>query len=162
MPKQKGFFGQTPRGSTCYDKVYGDVPFSWVYFLPEKSGAEYQFLKNLKQGNTLLENRPTFFIEHMTESENQKYYFKSGKVYIFMYKITENLRRHQILEKWRHRVSFSTKNSKAGCPFLPNFLKQVVTEIPKKCNTPAIYFKKYPLPGADFGKHTFWRRIMFF
>ena len=28
-------------GGTCYVGIYGDVPFSWVYLLPEKSRAEY-------------------------------------------------------------------------------------------------------------------------
>ena len=30
-------------GGTCYVGVPGDVPFSWVYFLPENSIAGYQF-----------------------------------------------------------------------------------------------------------------------
>ena len=31
------------RGGTCYVGVPGDVPFSWVHFLPENSKAGYQF-----------------------------------------------------------------------------------------------------------------------
>ena len=30
-------------GSTCYDGVLEDVPFSWAYFLPENSKAGYTF-----------------------------------------------------------------------------------------------------------------------
>ena len=53
---------------------------SWVYFLPENSGAECQFLRKiLMHGNILPGNRPNFFVEHMTKSQNQPYRFKSGK-----------------------------------------------------------------------------------
>ena len=53
---------------------------SWVYFLPKNSGAECQFLRKiLMHGNILLGNRPNFFVEHMTKSQNQPYRFKSGK-----------------------------------------------------------------------------------
>ena len=58
----------------------GNVPFSWIYFLPKNSGAECQFLRKiLMHGNILLGNRPNFFVEHMTKSQNQPYRFKSGK-----------------------------------------------------------------------------------
>ena len=35
--------------------------------------------KVIMQGNILQGNRPNFFIEHMTKSQNQPYRFKSGK-----------------------------------------------------------------------------------
>ena len=54
--------------------------FPGYIFLPKNSGAECQFLrKTLMHGNILLGNRPNFFIEHMTKSQNQPYRFKSGK-----------------------------------------------------------------------------------
>ena len=38
-------------GGTCYVGVPGDVPFLWVYFLPENSKAGYHFLlKNSEVG----------------------------------------------------------------------------------------------------------------
>ena len=67
-------------GGTCYVGVSRHVTFSWVYFLPKNSGAECQFLRKiLMHGNILLGNRPSFFVEHMTKSQNQPYCFKSGK-----------------------------------------------------------------------------------
>ena len=67
-------------GDTCYVGVPRHVPFSWVYFLPKNSGAECQFLRKiLMHGDILLGNRPNFFVEHMTKSQNQPYRFKSGK-----------------------------------------------------------------------------------
>ena len=69
-------------GNTCYVGVPRHVPFSWVYFLPKNSGAECQFLRKiLMHGNILLGNRPNFFVEHMTKSQNQPYRFKSGKIH---------------------------------------------------------------------------------
>ena len=35
--KESTIFAQNPGGGTCYVGVPGDVPFSWVYFLPENS-----------------------------------------------------------------------------------------------------------------------------
>ena len=85
------------------------------------------------QGNILLGNRPNFFVEHMTKSQNQPYHFKSGKKYISMGKITENVKtiefKCQILEKWHHRGSLLAKNTKAGRLFCSNFLKQSATKI---------------------------------
>ena len=72
--------GRDGGGDTCYVGVPRHVPFSWVYFLPKNSGAECQFLRKiLMHGNILLGNRPNFFVEHMTKSQNQPYRFKSGK-----------------------------------------------------------------------------------
>ena len=69
------------------------MPFSWVYLLPKNSGAECQFLRKiLMYGNILLGNRPNFFVEHMTKSQNQPYRFKSEK-YISMGKITDNVKK---------------------------------------------------------------------
>ena len=62
----------------CWGTQACDI--SWVYFLPKNSGAECQFLRKiLMHGNILLGNRPNFFVEHMTKSQNQPYRFKSGK-----------------------------------------------------------------------------------
>ena len=67
-------------GNACYVGVPRHVPFSWVYFLPKNSGAECQVLRKiLMHVNILLGNRPNFFVEHMTKSQNQQYRFKSGK-----------------------------------------------------------------------------------
>ena len=84
-------------------------------------------------GNILPGNRPNFFVEHMMKSQNQPYRFKSGKKYIFMRKIIDNVKKIefkcQILEKWHHRRSLLAKNTKAGHLFGSNFLKQSVTKI---------------------------------
>ena len=67
-------------GDTCYVGGTQACAISWVYFLPKNSGAECQFLRKiLMHGNILLGNRPNFFVEHMTKSQNQPYRFKSGK-----------------------------------------------------------------------------------
>ena len=82
------------RGGTCYVGVPGDVPFSWVYFLLGNSKAGYQFWRKiLKQGNILLGNRPNFFVERLTWSQNQSYCLKSRKISIN--KITENVGKFQ-------------------------------------------------------------------
>ena len=54
-------------------------------FLPENSKAGYySSIRILKQGHIFFGNRPNFFVEHMTESQNQLHYFKSGNIYIWM------------------------------------------------------------------------------
>ena len=77
------------------------------------------------QGNILLGKRPNFFVEHMTKSQNQPYRFKSGKKYISIDKITENVKtiefKCQFLEKWHHRGSLLAKNTKAGRLFVQIF-----------------------------------------
>ena len=61
-------------GDTCYVGVPGMCHF------PKNSGTECQFLRKiLMHGNILLGNRPNFFVEHMTKSQNQPYRFKTGK-----------------------------------------------------------------------------------
>ena len=117
--------------------------------LPKNSKVGYQFWRKiLKQGNILLGNRPNFFVERKTESQNQPYCLKSGKTYIAISKITENVGKFQNLgakfwKKWHHMVLLLAKNSKAVCLFRPNFLKQVVIEIQKN-GTPRKKFSKYP------------------
>ena len=110
------------------------MPFSWEYFLPKNSGAECQFLRNvLMHGDILLGNRPNFFVEHMTKSQNQPYRFKSGKDTFPWAKLLITPKKGefkcQILEKWQHRGSLLAKNTKAGRLFCSNFLKQSVTKI---------------------------------
>ena len=51
--------------------------------------------KILKQGNILLGNRPNAFVERMMLSQNQPYCLKSGKIYISISKITENVGKFQ-------------------------------------------------------------------
>ena len=46
--------------------------------------------------NILLGNCPDFYVEHVTKSQNQPYCFKSGKNYISMDKITENVKNFRI------------------------------------------------------------------
>ena len=95
----------------------------------------------------------------MTKNQNQPYCFKSGKDYISMGKITENVTKIsefwcQILEKWHYGDCCWPKILKQGVFFWPNFLKQVVTEI-QKWNTPVKIFKVYPPgPGGLFSKLT--------
>ena len=48
-------------------------------------------------------------------------------------------------KKWHHMVLLLAKNSKAGCLFRPNFLKQVVIEI-QKMEHLRQKFSKYPPP----------------
>ena len=102
-------------------------------------------------GNILLGNRPNFFVEHMTKSQNQPYRFKSGKKCISMGKITDNVKKIefkcQILEKWHHRGSLLAKNTKAGRLFCSNFLKQSVTKIKMRQK-----FSAYPGKEAHFKK----------
>ena len=58
------------------------------------------------QGNILQGNRPNFFIEHMTKSQNQPYRFKSGKRYISMGKITENVKQYNLNAKfWKNGIT---------------------------------------------------------
>ena len=47
--------------------------------------------KSSKAGNILLENLPNFFVEHVTESQNQPYCFKKGKTHISMGKLAKNV-----------------------------------------------------------------------
>ena len=71
----------------------------------------------------------------MTWSQNQPHCLKSGKVYISIHKITENVgnfrTKVQNFGKMDHVVLLLAKTSKAGCLFRSNFLKQVVIEIQK-------------------------------
>ena len=78
-------------------------------------------------GDILLRNRPNFFVEHMTKSQNQPYRFKSGKntfpwakllIMITPKKIEFKC---QILEKWQHRGSLLAKHTKAGRLFVQIF-----------------------------------------
>ena len=71
------------------------MPFSWVYFLPKNSSRISILKKNSKAGYILLGNRPNFFTEGMTYSQNKPYCFKSGKIYISIGKITENVGKFQ-------------------------------------------------------------------
>ena len=49
----------------------GMCHFPGYNFFPKNSGAECQFFKKiLMHGNILLGNRPNFFVEHMTKSQN--------------------------------------------------------------------------------------------
>ena len=70
----------------------------------------------------------------MTWKRNKPYCLKSGKIYISISKITENVGKFQnrgakFWKKWHHMVLLLAKNSKVECLFRPNFLKQVVIEI---------------------------------
>ena len=49
--------------------------------------------------------------------------------------------------KWHHMVLLLAKNSKAGCLFRPNFLKQVLIEI-QKMEHPVKSFQSTPPPGG--------------
>ena len=49
--------------------------------------------KNSKAGNILLGSLRNFFVEHVTESQNQPYCFKKGKSYISIGKFTKNVRK---------------------------------------------------------------------
>ena len=62
----------------------------------QNSKVGYQFgRKILKQGNILVGNRPNFFVGRMTGCQNQPYCLKSGKIYISISKITENVGKFQ-------------------------------------------------------------------
>ena len=98
----------------------------------------------------MLGNSPDFFVERMTWSQNQPYCLKSGKIYISISKITENV------ENFRIKVqNFGTENGTTWCcywpkilkpgVFRPNFLKQVVVEI-QNMEHPSHKFSKYPPP----------------
>ena len=60
---------QTDVMDTCYVGAPRHVPFPGYTFC----------LKILMHGNILPGNRPNFFVEHVTKSQNQPYRFKSGK-----------------------------------------------------------------------------------
>ena len=79
--RRKGNLSESPNHFKLAMSGYPGIRhFPGYIFLPKNSGAECQFLrKTLMHGNILLGNRPNFFIEHMTKSQNQPYRFKSGK-----------------------------------------------------------------------------------
>ena len=91
--------------------------------LEQDINFEEKFFNN---SNILLRNCPNFFVEHWTESQNQPYCFKSGKIYIFMGKITENYaRKFQNLGAKFWKIGITWRR------YWPKILKQVVTEIQK-------------------------------
>ena len=99
----------------------GICHFPWVYFLPENSRAGYQFYK----GNILLGNRPDFFVEHMMESGNQPYCFRSAEKDISTGKFLK-MQENFIIQvpnsgKLAPQGVIIGQNSKAGCLFRKKF-----------------------------------------
>ena len=57
-------------------------------------------------GNILLGNRPNFFVEHMTKSQNQPYRFKSGKNTFPWANLLSNVKKKNLNDKfWKNGIT---------------------------------------------------------